>query len=158
MGLLEEILADDPDAKPWKHHRQAADGSLERLIDPAVDMALLDEILDELEEPDPGPKPSKRATNGHWAHWRSPGDCPTMLLVIGVGVVGWTPEIERPPGRGESCEVCGSRRLWQRAACLSCLRSGIDHRFKGIRKLEPEPRRQYVPDPRGLKGGMGRAS
>jgi hypothetical protein len=148
-------LRDDPDAR-WKQLPLAGDPDIfDWLVgESGPDFELFDEPLPILEDLGPAitraaQKASKRSL---WAHHQESGTLPTMLLVLGTDRVGWTPAIEKQaPG---ACEVCGNQKLGARHYCLACQRSGIDPRLPAVKPIK-DGRRNHVPDPKGLKGGLG---
>jgi hypothetical protein len=164
MSELAELLSKDnrkiEDLAWFKHHRQPDEEELvfNGLITPPLEVELFDTTPPRLEEPGPGPEKAKnpRSRAGTWDHWRPPAELPEMLLILGVGLVGWTPAIEQRPMNGP-CLVCGSRKLKGREFCIACCRSGLDPRLPVAVPLPPEPRRKYSPDPTGLAGGVGKA-
>jgi hypothetical protein len=157
---LASQLGPDPDSpcreRQFKRARSGEtiqDGD-NRIIDPATpDLEQLDTsptLRDVKTDQSNGHQPRTPASD-HWRNWRLPGDEPVMYLLLGLGIIGWSPELE-PVNPNGHCPVCHGQRLAWWAVCLSCLRSGLDSQLPSVPQHD-RPKRHYRPDAT-LKGGL----
>ena len=80
-------------------------------------------------------------------------NAPVPVLILGTGRPLWTPAIEAP---ASPCPVCQGRELAENAACLACLRSGIDLMLPEVLESE-KPRPGRCQDLDTLDGWTGQA-